>query len=89
MTLFFLLGRLLHTARRAVLGGLEVLPRLPLLLLMQPNGAHPHIASGAEHREDGALSSWHSREMVLMTVTDCKTYFVSGSFSQRHFHHVL
>ena len=66
MPLLLLLGRLAFAARRTELVDLEVLPRLPFLLLMQPDGAHPHIAVGAEHAEDGALSSWHSGEMVLM-----------------------
>lgn len=72
MTFLFLFRRLLHSARRTVLRRLKVLPRLPLPLLVQPDGAHPHIAVGAEHGEDGALSSRHSPEMLLRESNQCK-----------------
>ena len=73
MSLLLLFGRLAHFARRTVLGDFEVLPGLSFLLTMQTDGTDPHIAGGTVHAEDCALSSWHSREMLLRERQERKT----------------
>lgn len=73
MSLFLLLRWLLYSAHCTILRRLEVLPRLALLLPVQTDGADAHVAARAEHPEDGALSSWHSPEMLLRDGDERKT----------------
>lgn len=66
MTLFLELQRLALAAVLAVLRDLEVFPRNSFLLPVQTERSDTEVAFllSTEGGEDGAFSSWHSREML-------------------------
>ncbi len=42
------------------------------ILLVETNGSHAVARFGTANDKDGALSSWHNGQRVMMVLTDCK-----------------